>query len=62
MLIFGILVTILVVSMLIGTMLHATLFTSKKNRIEQNSQLVAVEMDPCMSVVHHPYHVPAPSM
>jgi len=43
MLIFGILVTIMVVIMLIGAILHTTLFTSKKNRIEPNSQLVSVE-------------------
>ena len=43
MLIFGILVTIMLACMLIGTILHATLFTNRKNRIEPNGQLVAVE-------------------
>jgi len=43
MLIFGIIVTVLAVCMLIGTILHATLLTSKKNRIEPVGELVAVE-------------------
>ncbi len=40
--IFGIFVGILVVGTLIGTILHATLFTSRKNRIEPVGQMVEV--------------------